>query len=97
MSLLAHAGSDVVNTWGFAYVGGVVGLITSSLYCVHRSVALRSADGAAPTFPMRWIVPIGFVAGISIGLGTGRLLESTFEAPPAADETTTSLDWMLVD
>ncbi len=96
MSLLAHAGSGIVNTWGFAYVGGVVGLITSSLYYVHRSVARRSEGGEAPTLPMRWIVPIGFAAGISIGLGTGRLLESTFEAPPP-DEAATVLVRVLAD
>lgn len=91
MSLLAHAGSGLVNTWGFAYVGGVVGLISSALYYVHRSVLLRSGTGPAPRFSMRWIVPIGFVAGISIGLGTGRLLASALDAPPTADELVTDV------
>lgn len=91
MSLVAHAGSGLVNTWGFAYVGGVVGLISSALYYVHRSVLLRSGTGPEPRFSMRWIVPIGFVAGISIGLGTGRLLASAFEAPPTADELVTDV------
>ena len=91
MSLLAHAGSGMVNTWGFAYVGGVVGLISSALYYVHRSVLLRSGAGPATRFSMRWIVPIGFVAGISIGLGTGRLLASALDAPPTADELVTDV------
>lgn len=86
VSLIAHAGGGFINTWGFAYVGGVVGFFTSALFYVHRTITLRAANSPAQSYPFRWIVPVGFLAGISIGLGLGQLLESTFESAPTADE-----------
>lgn len=88
MSLLAHAGSGLVNTWGFAYVGGVIGLFAAALYFVHRTIAIRasSPQPANRSGPFRAIVPLGFVCGVFIGLGTGRLLESAIETTPTASE-----------
>ncbi len=38
MSLLARASAGVINTWGFAYVGGIVGLFNVSLLSVEERV-----------------------------------------------------------
>lgn len=88
MSLLAHTGSGLINTWGFAYVGGVISLVTAALYYVHRTIAHRASSprSASRSYPFRAIVPLGFVCGVSIGLGSGRLLESAIDTAPNTAE-----------
>ena len=39
MNLLGHSGADLINTWGFAYVGGVIGLFSLSLLYVKAPPA----------------------------------------------------------
>lgn len=85
MTLVAHAGSGIVNTWGFAFVGSVLGIFTTSLFFVHRTVTLRAERGSTTAeYPFRWIILAGFVGGISIGLGTARLLDAMLEDTPTA-------------
>lgn len=78
MSLLAHVESAGVNVWGFAYVGGIVGLFASGLYFVQRRLA-PTADTAPSTKLAsigRLIVVVGALTGAGLGLGIGLIIEA---------------------
>lgn len=84
MTVLAHTGAGLINTWGFAYVGGIIGLFSVSLLYVKGKVAERSSlagqpskrSGLAALGP--GVIVVGGVCGVSFGLGTGSLLERQF-------------------
>lgn len=84
MSVLAHGGAEVINTWGFAYVGGIIGLFSMSLVFVKARVNARSGR-----HPSNWLVQslasfgrpvivVGGVCGVSLGLGIAGLLGTIF-------------------
>jgi hypothetical protein len=81
MSLLAHGGAGIINTWGFAYVGGIIGLFGASLLYVNAKVNRRadvppnSTTSAIVSLGPAVIV-VGGVCGVSLGLGFGGLLNS---------------------
>lgn len=84
VSLLAHGGAGVINTWGFAYVGGIIGLFSLSLLYVKATLEQRN-DPSRPgslTAAIASIGPtvivIGGVCGLSLGLGIGGLLDDAF-------------------
>ncbi|WP_040495351.1 hypothetical protein [Ilumatobacter nonamiensis] len=84
MNLLAHAGAGIINTWGLAYVGGVIGLFSVSLLYVKGKVTERSTvpgqtpkrSGLAALGP--GVIFVGGVCGVSLGLGIGSFLERQF-------------------
>ncbi len=84
MSLFAHVGPGEINTWGFAYAFGVVGLISSSLLYVRGTVENRAARPSrapiaqtiAAIGPVA--IVIGGVCGVSFGLGFARIIDSVF-------------------
>lgn len=84
MTLLAHAGDGLINTWGFAYVGGIIGLFSVSLLYVKGKVIDRSGmtgqrakrSGLAALGP--GVIVVGGVCGASFGLGASSLVESQF-------------------
>jgi len=83
MSLLADAGAAEVNIWGFAYVGGIIGLFGSALYFVQRRLA-STADTAPPTKLAsigRLIVVVGALTGAGLGLGTGLIVQAVRSDP----------------
>ncbi len=85
MSLVAHGGADLINTWGFAYVGGVIGLFSLSLLYVKAKVDVRSDLSGAATLARAVaslgpaVIVVGGVCGMSLGLGVAGLLDSAFE------------------
>lgn len=86
--MLAH-GNDLINTWGFAYTGGVIGTFATALWLVHHDLRRKSdtGDGSTPSARLpRWLVLVGLIGGISIGLGVGRLLDGAIhdEHAPAS-------------
>ncbi len=91
MSLVAHGGADLINTWGFAYVGGVIGLFSLSLLYVKAKVDVRSdpsganarARAVASLGPA--VIVVGGVCGVSLGLGVAGLLDSAFESADVND------------
>lgn len=84
MTLLAHAGAGLINTWGFAYVGGIIGLFSVSLLYVKGKVTEQSSTAGQPSKRSGLaalgpgVIVIGGVCGVSFGLGTGSLLERQF-------------------
>lgn len=84
VTLLAHAGAGLINTWGFAYVGGIIGLFSVSLLYVRGKVTEQSSiagnsskrSGLAALGP--GVIVVGGVCGVSFGLGVGTLLERQF-------------------
>jgi hypothetical protein len=84
MSVLAHGSTGLINTWGFAYVGGIVGLFVVSLLYVKARVELRTSPSGrvsvgqliAAIGPIAIVV--GGVCGVSLGLGLANVLESQF-------------------
>jgi hypothetical protein len=84
VSLLAHGGAGIINTWGFAYVGGIIGLFSLSLLYVKATLEQRN-DPSRPNSLTAAIVSIGpavivigGVCGVSLGLGIGGLLDDAF-------------------
>ena len=83
MSLVAHAGADLINRWGFAYVGGVIGMFSLALLYVKAKVDQRT-DSAGPNAWARAIaslgpvvILVGGVCGVSMGLGIAGVLDTT--------------------
>lgn len=82
--LLAHVSTGIINTWGFAYVGGIVGLFSVSLLYVKGKVTDRSSgvgqpskrSGLAALGP--GVIVAGGVCGVSFGLGGASLVERLF-------------------
>lgn len=81
MMLLAHIDAGIINTWGFAYVGGIIGLFSVSLLYVKAKIVERS-NGAGETTKRSslsvlgpGVIAIGGVCGVSLGLGTAGVLE----------------------
>ncbi|MGD9999593.1 MAG: hypothetical protein AB7H92_19210 [Microbacteriaceae bacterium] len=74
MTVLAHAGT--IDTWGFAYAGGVIGAVVTSLWLVrHDVVHTRDTEpGSGGRLPRSWVL-VGLVCGVSLGLGVGRTLD----------------------
>lgn len=83
MTLLAHIDAGLINTWGFAYVGGVIGSFTMALLYVSGRVNEGSAGRTSPPARSRLavlgpgVIIVGGVCGISLGLGIAGLLERT--------------------
>ncbi|MEP1122804.1 MAG: hypothetical protein ABJH68_02800 [Ilumatobacter sp.] len=84
MTLLAHAGAGLINTWGFAYVGGIIGLFSVSLLYVKGKVTEGSSIAGRPSRRSGLavlgpgVIVVGGVCGVSFGLGAGSLLERQF-------------------
>lgn len=84
MSLLAHGGTGLINTWGFAYVGGIIGLFSVSLLYVkgkvseHSSSAGQSPRRSALAALGPGVIVVGAVCGVSFGLGAAGVLERQF-------------------
>lgn len=102
--VLAHSGAGLVNTWGFAYVGGVLGVFSAALIFVKGSIPTsraathtgesrlaRLSRPSRPSRPSRFIIVIGAVSGVSMGLGVGRLLESWLTDTPQVTELVSAL------
>lgn len=80
MSVLAHGGAGIINTWGFAYVGGVIGLFSVSLLYVKSKLATNERSrtaGLASLGPV--VVVVGGLCGVSLGLGIATILDSLLE------------------
>ncbi len=83
MSVLAHGSAGLINTWGFAYVGGIVGLFVVSLLYVKARVEPRTPSGRASIGQLiaaigPMAIVVGGVCGVSLGLGLANVLESQF-------------------
>jgi hypothetical protein len=93
VTVLGHA-EGPIDVWGFAYAGGVIGIVATALWLVHQAVA-RSTDPERAVDVVRrlprWLVLVGFVCGVSIGLGTGRVLDHLFADPLDPAEVATRL------
>ena len=91
VSLVAHGGADLINTWGFAYVGGIIGLFSLSLLYVKAKVDQRTDQTGATTLPRAVaslgpaVIVVGGVCGVSLGLGIAGLLDSAFESAEVDD------------
>lgn len=81
LALLAHGG--LINPWGLAYTGGVIGTVTTALWIARHNVALNTDAPRRARLP-RWFIPVGFACGVSLGLGVGGLLERLFATTPDA-------------
>ena len=85
MTLLAHGGAGVVNTWGIAYTCGIIGLFSVSLLYVKGKVTERTAvDGTVSKRSLLaaigpGAIAVGGVCGVSIGLGIAGIAESFFD------------------
>lgn len=81
MTLLAHLDAGLINTWGFAYTGGIIGLFTMALLYVKGRVADGSTRSSATRSKLAVLGPgviaAGGVCGVSLGLGIAGLLERT--------------------
>lgn len=96
MSLLAHGGAGIINTWGIAYVGGIIGLFSASLLYVSAKVNRRAdAPPNSPTSAIASLGPavivVGGVCGVSLGLGIGGLLDSVLTEDADVDAVLTEL------
>lgn len=89
MSLLAHSTAGVINTWGFAYTGGIIGILSvSRLYVKARVEQPSATPGRTPvsqriaaTGPMAILV--GGVGGPSLGFGLAGVVDrQLFEDAP---------------
>ncbi len=94
VSVLAHGGTGIVNTWGFAYVGGIVGLFTMSLLYVKRKVSASTSDtgvvtGLASLGPI--VVVVGGVCGASFALGAATIVDSRLSSDVDASEVVAAL------
>lgn len=84
MTILAHLDAGLINTWGFAYVGGIIGLFTVALLYVKGTLgdgSSRAGDGAPrSTLAVfgRGVIVVGGLCGVSLGLGLAGLLERAF-------------------
>lgn len=84
MTILAHLDAGLINTWGFAYVGGIIGLFTVALLYVKGTVGDGSsgAGNGAPQSSLallgRGVIVVGGLCGVSLGLGIAGLLERAF-------------------
>lgn len=81
MTLVAHT-AGLIDAWGFAYVGSVLGAVVSGLWIVRSEIGDRSSR-ARYQVP-RWTILVGFVCGGSLGLGSARMLEHALSDPPNA-------------
>ena len=91
--MLAH-GDGLINAWGFAYTGGVVGAIVTALWLVHHDVARSPRTervGASVGRLPRWLVLVGLVCGISLGFGGSRLIDRTLQDTPDPLDVATRL------
>lgn len=80
VSVLAHRGAGIINTWGFAYVGGVIGLFSVSLLYVKSKLAANERSrtaGLASLGPV--VIVVGGLCGVSLGLGIATILDSLLE------------------
>ena len=81
MSLLAHGAAGLINTWGFAYVGGIVGLFSVSLLYVKGKVVdeqitnERAGRRSKLAALGPGVIAVGGVCGVSFGLGTAGVLD----------------------
>lgn len=97
MTLLAHGGAGVVNTWGIAYTFGVIGLFSVSLLYVKGKVTERTAvDGPVPKRSLLaaigpGAIAVGGVCGVSIGLGIAGIAEPFFEHDVEVTEVVAAL------
>lgn len=92
VSLLAHGGTGIINTWGFAYVGGVIGLFTVSLLYVKSKLTTNDRSqraGLASLGPVA--ILIGGLCGVSLGLGTATILDSQLDDDVEASEVVAAL------
>ena len=55
MTLLAHGGAGVVNTWGIAYTFGIIGLFSVSLLYIKGKVTERTAVNAPLRSGRYWL------------------------------------------
>lgn len=84
MSLLGHAAAGVINTWGFAYVGGIIGLFSVSLLYVKGKVDERPSTSRRSPKRSRLaalgpgVIVVGGLCGVSFGLGVASALERQF-------------------
>ena len=92
MSLVAHGGADLINTWGFAYVGGVIGLFSLALLYVKATVDQRADPGGPNTWARATaslgpaIILVGGACGVSLGLGIAGILQTTLSEDAAVGD-----------
>lgn len=97
VSLIAHSSAGVINTWGFAYVGGIVGLFSVSLLYVKARIEPRSATSGRVSIVHLigavgpWAIAIAGVCGASLGLGFASLLDSQFFEAAEVDDVVEEL------
>ena len=87
MSVLAHGGAGIINTWGFAYVGGVIGLFSVALLYVTGKLATNERSrtaGLASLGPV--VIFVGGLCGVSLGLGIATIIASQLEDDVEANE-----------
>jgi hypothetical protein len=94
MSVLAHGGTGIINTWGFAYVGGIVGLFSVSLLYVKSKVSTSNRDtpgraGLASLGPV--VILVGGICGVSLGLGTATILNNQLDGDVEVSEVVAAL------
>lgn len=71
----AHA-AGVIDPWGWAYAGAVIGAVLTGLVIVRTEVGRRNGGRDAPVARIpRWSIAVGFVCGGSFGLGLAGLVE----------------------
>ena len=102
MSMLAHVGSGAINTWGFAYVGGIIGLVSVSLLYVSARVTPPVANPGRVSIARRvaaigpLAIAIGGVCGVSIGLGIAGALDDRFSETVDVNEVIHDLSELRV-
>ncbi len=89
--MLAHGGTEAVNTWGFAYVGGVIGLFSLSLLYVKGRLDQRDRPRTnTPAVSIASLGPsmivVGGVCGVSLGLGVAGLLNDVVDEDVNVDD-----------
>ena len=95
--MLAHGSTEAINTWGFAYTGGIMGLFVLSLLYVKTRVTRRAeperpvtmADGIASFGPS--VIAVGGVCGVSLGLGIATVLGTVFVNDDVVDDVLIAL------
>ncbi|MGE3449735.1 MAG: hypothetical protein AB7H92_19370 [Microbacteriaceae bacterium] len=93
VTVLAHAGG-AIDTWGFAYAGGVIGAVVTSLWLVrHDVVHTRDTDpGPRRRLSRSWVL-VGLVCGVSLGLGVGRALDHVLTDESEVNGAPSSTAW----
>lgn len=93
MSLIAHGAAGFINTWGFAYVGGIIGLFSVSLLYVKGKVVDRE-NGARKSWLAALgpsVIAVGGVCGVSLGLGIAVVLDRVIVDDVAVAEVVSEL------